>query len=257
MKKYLKHFIKRLLDVFDLDVHRKITQRLYMKDVLEHIKSLGFNPKTVIDVGVAHGTYELYDIFSDSFHLLIEPLEEFKNSLDDICSKYNAQYVLAAATDKSDTIMINVHNILTGSTVFKEVEGEHVDGVQREVPSVTIDHLCTERNLPGPYMIKLDVHGSEILALNGAKKVMENTELLILEVQMFQVFICGPQFYDIVSYLKTHGFCVYDIFNAQYRPLDGALISVDLAFVKEDGKFRKIHSWATREQREKIERQMI
>ena len=186
MKKHLKNLLKRGFDALGYEVRRKITQRTNMAEVLEHMKVMGLAPKTVIDVGVAHGTFELYDAFPKSMHLLIEPLEEFKNSLDDICRKFKAQYVLAAATDKPGAVIFNVHNILTGSTMFREVEGSHVDGVQREVPSVKIDDVCKEKNLSGPFILKLDIHGSELLALDGARKVLEDTELVILEVHMFQ-----------------------------------------------------------------------
>ena len=39
------------------------------------------------------------------------------------CRKYNADYVLAAASDQSVIIEINVHNDLTGSSIFKETDG--------------------------------------------------------------------------------------------------------------------------------------
>lgn len=34
-----------------------------------------------------------------------------------------------------------------------------------------------------------------------------------------------------------------------YRPIDGALARVDMAFVRRDGLFRRIHQFATEEQR--------
>lgn len=54
------------------------------------------------------------------------------------------------------------------------------------------------------------------------------------------------------SYIKDHGFVVYDIFGGHTRPLDGALVQVDMTLVKENGHFRKHHFYATREQREQL-----
>ena len=45
------------------------------------LKDNGFNPYTIIDVGVAKGTPDLYDVFPDSFFYLIEPLKEFESDL--------------------------------------------------------------------------------------------------------------------------------------------------------------------------------
>lgn len=186
---------------------------------------------------------ELYEKFPDATHLLIEPLIEFEGALRDISRKYKAEYVIAAASDKPGTIIINVHPDLTGSSVFKVVEDNHVYGIPREVPAVTIDDLCNERNLRGPYLIKADVQGAELKVLDGARKVLEDTELVILEVSLFQFFKGGPQFYDVVSYMKDHGFVVYDIFNCTIRPFDGALAHIDIVFVKENGRFRKNHCY--------------
>ena len=48
--------------------------------------------------------------------------------------------------------------------------------------------------------------------------------------------------------MKNLGFVVYDIFGEQFRPLDGALGQIDMAFVKERGIFRTDHAYATAEQ---------
>src|SRR5262245_52875429 len=51
--------------------------RANMAEALRHLKERGFTPRTVIDVGVARGTDDLYEAFPDAKHLLIEPLGEF------------------------------------------------------------------------------------------------------------------------------------------------------------------------------------
>lgn len=151
--------------------------------------------------------------------------------------------MLAAAGDKLGTIEINVHADPSGSSIYKETEGGQVNGLSRNVHMVTIDGLCKDKNLSGPYLVKVDAQGAELRVLDGAKKVLEDTELIILEVSLFQLYVNGPQFYDVIQYMKVHGFVVYDIFGGHNRPLDGALAQIDLVFVKENGEFRKEHSY--------------
>lgn len=254
MKKFLKKIIKKIFDISGFEIHRRETEtrRTTLAEVLDHVLKLGFNPQTVIDVGVAYGTFDLYEKFPKANHLLIEPLQEFEGVLKKISHKYKAEYVLAAAGDKPGTVVINVHHNLSSSSIFKETEGGHVDGIPREVAVVTVDDLCSERNLKGPYLIKVDAQGAELNILDGARKVLEDTELIVLEVSLFQFFINGPQFYDVVSYMKDHGFVVYDIFGGHNRPLDNTLAQVDMAFVKENGQLRKNHFYATRDQRKQM-----
>jgi FkbM family methyltransferase len=241
MKQFVENFTKKIFDACGFTILRKGRRRTTWTEVLDHFSRLGFRPQTVIDVGVAYGTLELYMGFPEARHLLVEPLKEFQGILEEISRKYTAEYVLAAAGDKTGTITINVHADPSSSSIYKETDGSHIDGIPRKVPVVTIDDLCKERNLEGPYVIKADVQGAELRALDGAKKVLEHTELIILEVSLFQFYVNGPQFYDVVSYMKAHGFVVYDIFNGYNRPLDGALAQVDIVFVKEYGQFRKEH----------------
>jgi hypothetical protein len=140
---------------------------------------------------------------------------------------------------------------MVGSSLLREVEGTFVDGTPREVAVVTVDEMCAERGMRGPFVMKVDVQGAELTVLAGARETLRKTEAVLLEVSLFGTMVGGPQLIDVVGRMKEWGFVVYDIYGFNYRPLDGALAQVDVVFVKEEGMFRKAHGFATREQREK------
>jgi hypothetical protein len=75
---------------------------------------------------------------------------------------------------------------------------------------------------------------------------------VILEVTLFGTMIGGPQLADVVAYMKDRGFVVYDAWGFLYRPYDEALAQLDMAFVRQDGVFRKSHVFATPEQRKRM-----
>jgi FkbM family methyltransferase len=240
--------VKDLFKAAGLDIQKArppAIVRASMNGALRQLSGLGFKPQTVIDVGVATQTLELYEEFKDSRLLLIEPLVEFEPFLRKICGSYKAEYVLAAAGATPGTASINVHPDKFGSSFLKEVEGPSVDGVPRKVPVVTIDQVCEEKGLAGPCLIKVDVQGAELQVLAGAERTLRETEVVILEVTLFGTMIGGPQIYDVVARMKQLGFVVYDIWGPSYRPLDNALAQVDMAFVREDGAFRQVHAFAT------------
>lgn len=248
-----KNLGRRLFNYVGLEVRRKQpapTPRASMTGALQQLSRLGFSPHTVIDVGVANQTNELYEQFPAASLLLIEPLVEFELSLRDICRRYKAQYILAAAGEKPGAAVLNVHPDKVGSSFLKEVEGAAIDGSPRTVPVVTIDQICSEKNLKGPYLIKVDVQGAELQVLAGAQRTLQQTEAIILEVLLFGSMIGGPQFFDVVSRLKEFGFVAYDICGFLYRPFDNALSQVDIVFVREQGRFRQTHVYATSDQRQ-------
>ena len=121
-------------------------------------------------------------------------------------------------------------------------------GNTRKIPVVTLDNVCKERHLKGPYVVKADVQGAELHVLDGAKNLLKDTELVILEVSFFSVTAAHPDFYDVIDYMMKRGFVVYEIFGGHNRPLDGARAQADIAFVKKNGRFRASHAWGTREQ---------
>ncbi len=250
MLKFLKKKIRNLLRFYGIGLYKiKSSARHDMRGALEHLSRMGFHPQTVIDVGVAYGTFSLYRQFPNSTHLLVEPLAEYTSVLEKIIRQYKAEYVLAAAGNREGTIDINVHPDLSGSTIFKESEGKQVDGISRKVAMVRLDALCRTKNMPGPYLIKIDTQGAELLVLEGAAGILAETEVIILEVSFFQFYKNGPQFFDVVAGMKKMGFVAYDIYGGQTRPLHGALAQVDMVFIKENGPFREKHHYATPRQR--------
>lgn len=213
-----------------------------MAEALAHLRSLGLEPRTVIDVGVGYGTPPLYEAFRGAKLLLIEPLEEFRSVLEDAARRFEADFVLAAAGERSGRITINVHPYLEGSSLL--TERDDTGGITaRDVDQVTIDDAVRERGLDGPFLVKVDVQGAELEVLRGASRTLDSTDVVLLEVSLFQFVEGGPQLHDVVEFMRERGFVAYDIFGGHTRPLDGALAQIDMAFVREDGRFRQNHSY--------------
>ena len=246
--------MKKVLGVFDLEVRRRTTRRTTMGDVLDHIKTIGFKPASVIDVGVAYGTPDLYQCFPDARFLLVEPMAEWEPTLKKILNRIHGDYVLAAAGPLAGTATLNVHEDLSGTTALPERGGTALTGTVREVRMVRLDTLCREMNLEGPLLIKVDVQGAELSVMDGATGVLDETEVVILETNLMEFFENGPQFYDVVHYMKQRGFVVYDVIGGHYRPLDNALAGMDLVFVKDAGLFRKSPAYVDPAQRGKLTR---
>jgi len=231
--------------------------RTSLAGVLQQAKNLGLSPKTIIDVGAAYGQFALRcrSIFPDAKYVLVEPLEEYATSLEAIVATMpTAEYVRAAAASQEGELTINVHRDLVGSSLYLEQEDSSVNGVPRTVPTITIDSLIQKKKWDAPYLIKVDVQGAELDVLSGAKETLRHSEYVLLEVSFFGFFRDGPQFHDVIAFMKSEGFVAYDIYGLQYRPLDGALSQADLAFVRERGPFREHHYYATRGQREQQDR---
>ncbi|MET0342847.1 MAG: FkbM family methyltransferase [Polyangiales bacterium] len=235
---------------YQLVRHENPSQRATQRGVLLRAKQLGLAPATVIDVGVADGTPALYETFPDARLLLLEPLVEYRDALERIVRAHpGASYELAAASASRGSVTLNVHPDLFGSSLYLEREDSDVNGVPRTVPTVTVDDACAARGLKGPYLIKVDVQGAELDVLRGATRTLRETALVLLEVSLLEFFEGGPVMADVLAFMAEQEFCAYDLCDLSYRPLDGAMSQLDVAFVRKTGALRRHHTYATPAQR--------
>ena len=246
----MKKIVKRIAEVLGYELKRKDINDIFFirqsfEEALRHIRSTGYLPDLIIDVGTAGGTPPLQNVFSDSIFFWIEPLKEFENALKGLRQKFNGRYIITGVGNTEGNFVINVHNDLHGSTMFNETDGNASDGEPREIPVTTLNKLCAEYNWKqfNKILLKVDVQGFEVEVLKGAHDVLANVDVIILEVSLFRFLKKSPDFFDVITYMKGLGYVVYDIVAGINRPLDSALGQKDLVFVKENGFFRKSHRW--------------
>lgn len=227
--------------------------------VLRQARAAGCKPRTLFDVGAAFGDFsrEFAAIFPEARCMLVEPLAEYTSHLDEVQRTVpRVEIIRAAASDQVGEATLHVHPDLVGTSLFVEDESPEVNGVPRQVPTVTLDALQTAQQAEPPYFLKLDVQGAELAVLSGAEHVLAQAEYVILETSLFEFYQEAPLFATVVEYMQARGFVVYDIFGVQYRPLDAAVSQVDLAFVPATSPLRRFHHYASPAQRVAQTRQL-
>jgi FkbM family methyltransferase len=214
---------------------------------LTQTAELGSQPRTVIDVGAAYGdwTRACQTVFPSATFLLVEPLEEFAPFLRRVEADLpSVSWVAAAAASEAGSEQLRVHPDLVGSSLLTEAQ-ESADVEPRSVRTATVDALVREHDASPPFLLKVDVQGNELDVLAGATQTLAEASLVILEVSFFPFLVGGPQFDEVVAFMRAAGFMTYDVFNLSYRPLDGALAQADLMFVSTGSPLRSEHAWAS------------
>ncbi len=203
---------------------------------LSLLRSRGFRPATVIDVGAQTGTPPLYEVFPDAHHVLIEPVAENEPALRQLCAQLSsAEYRIAAAARRDGTVPLAVSEDRLYSSVVPE--GAEPAGSlpgRRMVPAVSLDGLCAERGYAGPMLVKIDVDGLELEVLAGAATLMRPDAVFAIEAT-----VAGgdARLLPIVDAMAAHGFQVWDIVDPLYRPGDERMWQVDLVMVHRDGPY--------------------
>jgi FkbM family methyltransferase len=239
--------INRVLEIFGLRLLRTNAPVRSFGLFFKHLKSLGFDFGTVIDVGVAFGTPPIYEAFPRARYFLIEPVAECRPVLEKLKQRLNAEYFLVAAGAENGEVTFNVHDDVSGSSLFSQVEGKQLDGEARRIPMRRLDSLLPE-TLERPVFLKIDTQGAELEVLKGLGKRIVEIDLLVLETTMMPLRQGIPQFADVVRFCDDAGFAVYDVLEGHMRALDGALAQIDLAFVRKDSALRSEASFFSPDQ---------
>jgi FkbM family methyltransferase len=197
---------------------------------LDRIVGRGMAINTVIDIGASNGMWSesVLPYFPGARYLLIEAQKTHEKNLQRFTkNRPNMEYVLKAAGEKSGTIFFDDAEAFSGQAVTERDRDDLI-----EVPVCSIDQEVAARSLPGPYLLKFDVHGFELPILQGAKQTLNDTSLLIMECYNFDIAPDSLLFYDMCRHLHELGFRVADISEPLWRPDDKVLWQMDIFFVR-------------------------
>ncbi len=210
--------------------------------LFDHLADRGFAPTLVVDVGAADGTPALYEAYPSVRHVWFEPQEECRAGLDEFAKGMNVRIVTAIASDSAGTQTLHIHDDLIGSSVFCEVEGGGSDGESRTVDAVTLDDELRDEPTES-VLLKVDVQGAELAVLRGAPDLLEHVDVAIIECSLIPTLQDSPDAYEVIAFMREHGFVIYDMIGGLQRPLDDALAQVDFVFVPVDHPYRSDRRW--------------
>ena len=242
MKKRIKKIIQGIFKIFGYKISNLNAQTIVfkhstthtMKEAIKRCVSRGLNVNTVIDVGASDGRWsrDCLNSIPNANYLLIEAqkaheegIVKFKNE----CS--NVEYVIAAAGIEDGNIYFDNSGLFGGVASKSKLEKNCI-----EVQMVSIDNEVKRRNLKPPYVIKLDTHGFEIPILEGAKDVLKQAELVIIETYNYKLTNESLKYYEMCSYMEKLGFFSIEMVDLMLREYDNSFWQMDTFFVPSTNK---------------------
>lgn len=179
-------------------------------------------PLTIIDVGASNGCWSVLarDVWPQANLVCIEANPMFTAELSHVLRVLGGAVMYTSlAYDKAGATDVHFHE----DQPFQDVmDGIWPRGVN--INTITLDDAAT---FPGPYLVKLDVHGREHRILEGAKRVLAETVGIVAELYAWPVGDESMRMLDLLPIFRAKGFEMTDICNLFYRPLDGRLCSID------------------------------
>lgn len=229
----MKKFINTLLARFGYQIRAvHVPLQSFGKGVEELSKVIFVD--SIVDVGVAQGTPELYRFFKGKEFLLVEANPVFTERLKELKKEVPARVEMVFCGSKSGTASLHAPKNGRASSLYA-----HPD-IQAEqmfvVPVETLDALVERNQINGQLLVKIDVEGAEMEVLRGATKALQRTAAVILEVSWGRGFIGGSMYADLFNFLHEHGFVLFNIVEGGGILEHGRLVHADFIFIKNQGE---------------------
>jgi FkbM family methyltransferase len=220
-----------------------------MADALRLLRRAGYTPRVVVDGGanVGRWTRMARRIFPDAAFHLIEPQSSCQRPLEELARRAaGVTFHPVALTEPgvARVRMLGGGEGDSGTGAWVARPGEEAPG-EFHCEATTLDALLASRLArTDRTLLKLDLEGHELDALRGGTRVLEAVEVVLTELQFFEINDNGrPVFGDVVRYFRDRGFELYDFACLSPRPRDTRLRMGDAIFVRRDSVLLGDRSW--------------
>ena len=156
----------------------------------------------------------------------------FKNSPPYKRNISNDILVCCALLGSSDDNEVFFSMNETASSVVSEERTNNVSKLRTRM----LDSIIEDLHFSSPDFIKLDVQGYEIEVLKGANFALKFSEFVLIEMTLMTLNH-EPIILEVMNYMDSLGFQLYDISSLMRKPYDNALYQIDGLFVKKVSKF--------------------
>jgi len=231
-----KH-VQALFRSFGLNLSRLPVNRFdAMADALARLPGAGFTPTVIVDVGANSGQWaaKISDVYPSVPLHVVEPQAECRPALEALRAGRSGVEIHSVLLSKPGAREVMMAGVGTGSTGAYVVPDPAGRGDLTPMRATTLDELIGPRLTPNDrVLLKLDVEGHELDVLAGAQQVLPRVEVLVSEVQFYDIEHFGnPVFADYVAAFDRCGFQLYDVASLSARLRDDRLSVGDVVFVR-------------------------
>jgi len=218
----VKNSIRKALSALGYEINRKEKSEPFSRWDASVIREFSPDIQTCFDVGVGYGTSVLYQAFPDAFHVLIEPLNEYRSAIERILNTYDGAHISKAVGEREGKAVMNVEvndpqksSFLSRTSLTSTVNRLE----QREVTVTTLDALMEEHAFSGPYGVKIDTEGYELAAVKGGGSFLREAEFVLVELSLMKRFDESYTFTEFTEEMNQLGFFLYDVLYVdEYKP---------------------------------------
>lgn len=215
-------------------------------DLLRVLKKVGYDPKTVYDIGANRGHWSAHvsQVFPAANYVLFEPQAHLENDIKQVINgRTNMQWRKAAVSDRVGTAEFVMADWDVCSRLSVALEGVEHDATTEKKVSVECTTIDEEIRRTGvtPDLLKIDAEGHDLATLDGAKSALGKTELVLVEAAV-NCPTMPNTVHKVINRMHDAGYSLAGIMDLSDFPtapgkrVSGLLWLCDLAFLLTSGR---------------------
>lgn len=232
MKK-LKYQLKRFINIFGLDImpldFRNSVQNFLIQIIGDH------DIKEIWDIGANTGQYGSmlrnigYKGKIISFEAMPKETKILKRRSES--DKYWTVFGPIAISSKKGTKKLFVTKDSVSSSLLKPLKSEVVDTIEVSTDKLEKYLKSSSANKSHNKILKLDIQGSEIEAINSAGKYLSAFSFIQCEASITSLYQREKNYLDIISFMKKKGYRPVFFFPGVYDD-EKSIIQLEIFFRK-------------------------
>lgn len=239
LRRYLfrRDFVRKVRGLIAVQ-QRKLTK----SSDLDIARLLSQDVKVIFDVGANVGdTVQKYaQRFTDASIYCFEPdpltFTRLKKRFEPLAHVHPYQMAVAAEEGTAE-LYVGQYSVMNSLLKPTAAWGFAEQPQTVHVPLTTLDQFALEHAVKQIDVLKMDIQGGEIAALNGAHDLLSSSSIKVIHIECLNIplYADQPMFFEIAALLHQYGYVFFNFYRVrethkgQVRWFDGLFVCQELS----------------------------